>query len=258
MTIVGLRNKFGVNSSNIGTVTYEQLEQVQSYLLSKFTYVTDEVQFEKIDYWDTQAFDKLLRYDKFEGDCDDFGYCVIELCHKVFELPKQDIYRVSCKVETGGGHFVAWIKAADGYTYQLENRIRVPRSIKFMVDFGYTYMHYSSMKHTDMWYDANIKVKALVLETPPNLKADRSIFTVRKALAVEKSKSLQVGWFQVMLGFFSTLMPFLQNNEGYLEKILSAESVGVVMILLGFITIFLRTITNKDISLKGAQDVDLS
>ena len=204
------------------------------------------------DLWDTTAYDNLLKYGEFTGDCDDFGYCMLELLYRIYGLPKENLFRVSCSTETGEGHFVVWVRTnPEGIIYQVENRVRVPRSLVYMKELGYSYWHYSDMTRTDRWFDAEQKARDIIASTPSNLKADKPIFSVKKAFAVHKSKTLTVGWVQIVTGFVSTMLPWLQSNEGYLERIISTESVGILMILLGFMAVFLRTVTSKDIDQKA-------
>jgi hypothetical protein len=241
-----------VNQKAKGKIDYDELKRLQQWALERFIYVSDEAQFKVSDMWSTEAYDKMMRDGILKEDCDGFSYFIIEALVKVFQLPKENLFRVSCSTETGEGHFVVWVKThPEGIIYQVENRVRVPRSLVYMKELGYSYWHYSDMTRTDRWFNAEQRARDIIASTPSNLKSDKPIFSVKKAFAVHKSKTLTVGWVQIVTGFVTTMLPWLQSNEGYLERIISTESVGILMILLGFMAVFLRTITSKDIDQKA-------
>jgi hypothetical protein len=251
-------------------LSYRELARLQTWLLKRFDYVSDGWQFNKNDMWDTTAWKRamvchigLIKGDngKFQGDCDDFGYAMLGILYYVFGYTKSQLERVACKTETGEGHFITWIQANDNVIYQMENRVRKPRSVKYMRDLGYEYWHYSKMTNVDKWFNAEKRASRIIYDTPANLESDKPEFSLAKALRIDKSKTLLKDWIQTIVGLFigiktailsapNEVADILSANKSDLTNIVSNEVLGFTIAVLGFIGIYLRTITNKDVDHK--------
>jgi len=181
-------------------VTYELLNKVQIWIMKHFRYESDGYIFNKEDMWSTIVFDLMVLEGIIEDDCDGFGYAIIEFAIRILQINPNRVYRVACAAETGEGHFVTWIKADDGVTYQLENRVRKPRTVKYMHELGYEYWYYSPMdkKHIskNLWKNAPQKVMNIIYETPRGqLQADEdNDMTFSEVVQhIPNSRTLQFG-----------------------------------------------------------------
>jgi len=143
----------------------------------------------------------------------------------------------------------------------MENRVQKPRSVKYMRDKGYEYMHYSKMTNVDRWYKADKRAAEIIYNTPSGLASDEAEFTIDKATAITKSKTLVKEWFQIASGSAITAVSVIKSNPEAIATTLSAnksdlsqfigvEYIGLFVALLGFIGVYLRTITNKDVDNK--------
>jgi hypothetical protein len=254
-----------------GLLTYDQLAKLQTWLLKRFDYQSDDYVFNKDDLWDTTAWkEALLAKDiqwhghpkgMFGSDCDSFGYAVLGILYYVFGYSKSHLERVACATETNEGHFVAWIQSKEGVVYQMENRIRKPRSVKYMRDFGYEYWHYSKMTNVSQWFDARKRASEIIYNTPSNLKSDRAEFELKKVFKIHKSKFLIKDWTQVFGGLIITVKSMLILNANEIANTLEAHKqdlsmfidgkyIGITVMILGFVGLYLRTVTDKDLNLK--------
>ncbi len=264
-----LLRKIGATSHN--RLTYKQLVKLQKLMLKHFNYVSDGYQFDEDDMWDTTAWIKWMfayaQNDKFSDDCDGFGYAVLGVLYYVFGYSKAEINRVACRTEppSSDGHFVVWVEAYDNNIYQMENRVKQPRSVKYMRDKGYEYWHYNSMVQTKEWYGAEKKASEIVYNTPNDLESDKPSFSLSKALRVDKSHSLLKEWVTVATGAITTvssvvthsgsdIVNTLQANQANLAQFLSPTILGMVMVVLGLLGVVLRTVTFKDIDMKRGYD----
>jgi hypothetical protein len=185
-------------------ITYDLLDKVLKYVNSRITYAYDSVTFGKSDLWNTQAFRWFVVDGHLLDDCDGSGYVFIGMALHVLQMPPENVFRVSCATETNEGHFVCWVKASSGVIYQLENRIRKPRTLRYMHDFGYKYWHYSNMSpntiRKDIWYKAENRVMKEIYKTPIDAlgnEPDGSMLTAVRA--TNKSKTLSFGLFDKLL-----------------------------------------------------------
>jgi hypothetical protein len=130
-----------------------------------------------------------------------------------------------------------------------------------MRDLGYDYKHYSKMTNVDRWFVAKKRASEIIYNTPNDLASDAPEFTVDKATAITKSKTLVKEWFQVASGSAISVVSVIKNNPEAVASTLSAnkadisqfvgaEYVGLFITILGFVGIYIRTITNKDIQHK--------
>jgi len=255
----------GVPLDHRGRLTYWQLQALQTWLIDKFDYVSDDYQFDEADYWDTTVWMEAILLDRFTDDCDGFGYAVLGILYYVFNYQKKDLYRVACATETKEGHFVAWAVAAEGYTYQMENRSRYIRSVKYFKDLGYNYWYYSPMTKPNVWFDPTQKLGRLLVETPSNLAADKARFRIGKIFEVHKSKTLIKEWGSAVIGTVvsaggfimnhpTDLASTIQSNQHWFMQIFDAKTVGLIMIALSFSGLYLRAVTDKDVDIK--RDID--
>jgi len=259
----------GVKISTKGTINYIHLQWWLAYVLRRFNYTTDTIKFSKDDFWDTAVFNVFMLDDAVYDDCDGAGYCLIEGLIRIFAMYKNNVYRVACAAETGEGHFVAWAKATDGVTYQVENRVRKPRSLRYMHDLGYEYWYYSSMAKAEIsknkWHNADNKVAKLIYNTPSNLAADKPEFAFSKILRVDKSKDLALKWGQALFAGVTATYAFVRDNvnevvmtvqasKGDLANILDVKTVSIVMFVTSMIGLYIRAVTNKDVDMKKDYD----
>ena len=257
-------------------IDYELLDRLQKLNLKHFKYIGDDEEWNKADFWDTEAWKKFVLAvylgRKYTNDCDQYSYAILGVCYYIFDIDKKDLHRVSCGTEPEGkgeGHFVSWIRTTSGVLYQLENRIRQPRSIPYMFDYGYRYWHYSTMEpkyiKKDKWLNAKQKVIHIMYETPSALKSDKSSFSFAKAFRIDKSHSLLKEWLSVATGVVTSLIGVittsgkevvdtLQANQGNLAQFLAPEYLGALMVVLGLIGVYLRTVTHRDINKKVNYD----
>jgi hypothetical protein len=252
--------------SHIGLLSYDQLAKLQTYLLTKFHYVSDDWQFNEDDLWDTTVWaEAILCDDFFDDDCDGFGYAVLGILYYVFGYSRNQLERVACRTETKEGHFVCWVPADTGVIYQMENRVKKPRSVKYMRDLGYEYWHYSKMTNVDRWFNAEKRASQIIYNTPNNLESDKAEFSIAKALRVDKSKHLVKGWFQTVAGVAISIKAMLlssagalastvQMNKHELSQIIDLKYIGLFITLLGILDIYIRTVTNKDVNAKRSID----
>jgi len=250
-----------------GRLTYEQLSILQTWLLERFDYKSDEYIWNESDHWDTTAWMQMLLWDKkilphhrdkgIGSDCDFWGYALLGVLYYVFGYSKNDIFRVACATETNEGHFVVWVKDEIDIYYQMENRVQKPRSIKYMRDLGYEYWHYSSMKNVGKWFNAKKKVALIIYDTPNNLASDKPDFRFSNIFKINKSKTLVIGWFQFIISTMSAFfMNFdmigstLQAHRGDLSNILDPKSVSIIMIITSIMVLVTRVVTHKSIEVK--------
>jgi len=263
--IMELQEYFGITDNTSGTISYTNLDKALNWVLDRFDYTPDNYEFNEDDFWDTEAFRKMVLQGFLKDDCDGAGYALLEILFRVFLVYKKNLYRVACRTETGEGHFVAQVNASDGITYQVENRVRKPRSVRYMRDKGYEYMHYSPMTRVDRWYNPDKRMADVIYNTPANLASDKPSFSVSKALRIGKSKSLIAHWTTVGIGAISStvstvvsmsgdVVSNLQANQSNLAQFMSPTYLGVLMVILGLIGVYLRTVTNKDIDSKVCYD----
>jgi len=257
--ILAIRSELHFSSLALaGTPEYSDIEKVYHYIRKRFVYVSDDYQFNKADYWDTESFDKLLYFGILYGDCDDFGYASLEFFYRVLNMKKKDLYRVACAAENGEGHFVSWIRSSDGYLYQVENRLPMfgdrPRTPKFMKEAGYKYWHYSDMTNTKKWYDAIPFISREIYNTPDNLAADEDVISLKTLFAVDRSKTLLKEWSQALIGVGAVAVPTLQSSERYLSQLLDGRTLGIVMIALSIVGAFIRLKTYKRVEQKKGYD----
>lgn len=261
--IEDLQKFFGITKS--GRITYDQIKQAQTWVLKRFVYKSDDYMFNKEDFWDTEAFKKMLLQGYLQDDCDGFGYAILGLLYRVFRVPKRDLYRVACLTETQEGHFVVQVRDVNGIVYQVENRIRIPRSVKYMKDKGYTYLNYSPMTRVDSWFSAPRHMAEEIYKTPNDLASDKAQFSITKAFRLDKSRSLINHWTTVTLGGITTafstftnagsqIVSTLQANQSNLAQFISPTNLGILMVVLGLIGVYLRTVTDKDIEMKAKYD----
>jgi len=262
-----LKEHFGQDEVQPNTVipTYAKLKTIHSYVMSHFKYTSDMVAYNKADMWDTEVFRRILICGVLKDDCDGAGSAMLQLAYYVFGFKKDMIYMVACATETNEGHYVTWHQCDDGIYYQIENRVRKPRTVKYMREFGYDYWDYASLTSPMNWKKAKQKVANIIYNTPNNIASDAPEFSFRKALSVDKSKMLVKDWFGFISGTTITvvsvvkdnaseLVNTLQSNQHNLSQFIDAKEVGILMVLLSVIGIYLRTVTHKDIDEKRDYD----
>jgi len=229
---------------------YLQLELIQNYVLSKFNYIGDDKQFKLGDYWDTTAWMKCLlaEEDGWYGDCDEFGYAVLGILYHVFGYKSTDIFRSSCAAETGEPHFVAWAISEEGVYYQMENRIKRPRTVRYMRDLGYEYWLFSSMLNTKKWNKAPNKVKDIIYNTPPNLESEKPRVTLRALTAVDTSKTQVNNWIQIVGGLTTAIVSLATTVESVSQTTMLIA--GIVLSVFGAIGLYLRAVTYEEVERK--------
>jgi hypothetical protein len=130
-----------------------------------------------------------------------------------------------------------------------------------MRNLGYEYWHYSKMTNVDRWFNAEKRAAEIIYNTPTNLESDKPEFSLAKALRIDKSKTLLKDWTQAIVGLFigikatilsapNEVADILSANKDDITNIVSNEVLGFTIAVLGFIGIYLRTITNKDVDHK--------
>jgi hypothetical protein len=195
-----MRQEMGIE---YGVASYRNLQKILDWYHANFHYQSDAITFGKDDFWNTMAFSWYILDGTLWDDCDS-GYALIEAIERIIGLDsnteRKRIRRVSCKTETGEGHFVVWVKADDDIWYQVENRIRIVRTVKYMRDFGYQFWHYSNMSaehiNTNKWFDAEKEAARICYETPSGLASDKKMedMTTEEVIsAVPESRTLQFG-----------------------------------------------------------------
>jgi len=195
--ILEIRSELGITK---GQVTLANIAKILTWYLKSFNYQSDAVTFGKEDFWNTLAFEWFLLDGILWDDCDS-GYVLIAAIILIIGISDRTrVCRVSCRTETGEGHFVVWVKSDSNIWYQVENRIRVPRTVKYMRDMGYQYWHYSTMAPKDIktnkWYSAEARAAKIIYETPAGLEADEVIedMTTEEVIsAIPKSRTMQFG-----------------------------------------------------------------
>ena len=250
----------------IEELSYAHLKWLHQYFLANFNYKTDEVNYNKDDYWNTMAYSWLILDGYLDDDCDG-SYALIEGMIRILLMSKDTVCRVACQAESGEGHFVSWGRI-NGIWYQVENRIKQPRTLKYMRDMGYEYWYYSTMEpkyiKKNKWLNAPQRVATIIYNTPKGLEADDSDFTIEKAIRVDKSKTLLKDWLATGAGITtfisglsnhgSEVVETLQANQGNMAQFLNPQYLGAFMTILGLVGIYLRTKTSKDIDLKSDYD----
>jgi hypothetical protein len=265
-----LREYITLDPNHKGLLTYDELARLQTWLLDRFEYVSDNWQFNKDDFWDTTDWKRALVCDEslirgdngvFQGDCNHFGYAILGILYYVFGYSKSHLERVACAAETGEGHFVTWIQASDGVVYQMENRVKKPRSVRYMRDLGYEYWYYSKMTNVANWYKADKRAAEIIYNTPTNLNSDKAEFSIKKVFKIHKSKTLVKEWFQVASGALIAAKAFILTSANDIANTLEAHKsdlgvlvdekfIGILVALLGLLGLYIRTITDKDIDHK--------
>jgi len=243
--ILELRNLWDVTLG--ANPTYDQLAAVQKWALSHFDYTPDGYQFNKEDMWDPLAFEKMLLVDKLKDDCDGFGYAILGIMYHVFGMKKQDIYRVSCATETNEGHFVAWVRSKSGIVYQLENRVRKPRTIKYMRELGYEYWHYSPMTNVGQWFNAKKKAAEFVYDTPIKAAGNEPELNVGTMIkATPKSKTLMFGWLDKLITTSIGTLGALATQADW--KVVAA--IGGYAVVTLVVIYIIRAMTNEPLEFK--------
>ncbi len=228
-----------------GKMTFEQLQLLSDWLHDKFVYTSDMERWGVQEKWETSTYLRILLQTTLNDDCDAMSNAVSGVLHYIFGLPKDNLWQASCRTETGEGHLVSWTRATNGVIYQLENRKRQVYTLKYYRDLGYEYWDYSSFLKPMEWDKAQEFVALEIYNTPNNLKSDKPNFRVSKAFRVDKSKTLLKNWSGIAIGGFVSVSNSIQDNpQG------SLILLGVIMVALGLLGVYLRTITNKDIDIK--------
>ena len=235
-------------------INLDQLKRAHAWIWSMFHYKSDSYTFNKDDFWDTEVFDRMLLSwlsggDKVEDDCDGFGYAILELLYRVFNVNKAHLRRVACAAETGEGHFVAWV-LVDGVWYQTENRTYDPKPVATFVKKGYTFWYYSDLNHIEGWYNATGEVENIVRDTPSSLAAEEPAVTLDNYTAVSKSRTLMKEWATKISGIALVVASQLPAWRSDLEHLLTPSVIGFLMIASGVIGIILRVKTTKPLAYK--------
>jgi predicted transglutaminase-like cysteine proteinase len=232
-------------------ITYELLDKVLKYVNARITYEYDSENYGKTDFWNTQAFRWFVVDGYLLDDCDGSGYVFIGMALHVLKIHPKHVFRVSCATETNEGHFVCWVRASNGILYQIENRLRQPRTLRYMHDFGYKYWQYSDMSpaniRKDRWYNAENKVMKEIYKTPisaPGNEPTGSLATAIKNTA--KSKTLT-------FGIFDKLLTTVGGVLGTLATVNDWKVAGLV-VLYGLISLvvvyYIRSITYEPLEFK--------
>jgi predicted transglutaminase-like cysteine proteinase len=111
----------------------DDVVEVHKKVLSGFKYVTDEVQYGRIEDWRIPE-----NCERVIGDCDDFAIACRELLREKGHEPRL----VFCTTETGGGHLVCVLGKM-----VLDNRQRTAVTIKSLADSRTPY-HFISASGT--------------------------------------------------------------------------------------------------------------
>ena len=250
-----------------GKLSYVQMAEVMECTIPRFNYTSDDTKYNVADYWSTKTLLELLYTGTLRDDCDGRGREFEGILYYLCNYHKKDLYEASCSAETGEGHYVCWARADDGLIYQLENRIRKPRTIKYMLELGYTYWDYRPLTKIGKWFKAdNFIGKELYKYTQAKrLEADTPEFTIKKALMVDKSKTLLKDWLGVISGLAIDIREALLYNSNDVINTLNANkadiahyvpdyTIGTFIVILSMVGIYLRTVTNKDVEVKKDYD----
>jgi len=250
-----------------GRLSYDQIDVIQKFLLNRFEYIPDDEIFKVSDYWDTRSLIELLLTGGVKGDCDNFGRPIEALFYYLCNYAKKDLYEVACEAETGEGHYVCWVRADDDLIYQVENRIYEPKTIRQMLDRGYKFWHYRPLTVHDKWFkpDKFIANELYKYTQVPNLEAEKPKFSWRKALRIDKSKTLLTNWLGMLGAIGAGIFNMIANGGNEIVTTLNANkedigyyipehTVGVIATAIFMLNIYLRTVTNKDVEDKKDYD----
>ena len=118
-------------------------------VLSRFKYLTDEKQYDKVDEWRSHL-DAVLGNENFSDDCDGFALtCADFLAYT--GIGKGKIRLVICYTETGEGHLVCTLDDSEvNDTYVLDNRMKSIKSWNKMK--GYKWVKYCTLNDVHTWY----------------------------------------------------------------------------------------------------------
>ena len=232
-------------------ITYELLAKVVLWVNSRVNYLNDLDNYGKPDFWNTLAFNWLMLDDYLDDDCDGSGYVYIAFCLYVLKMNVRNVYRVACKAETGEGHFVTWARASNNIIYQIENRMNVPRTLRYMHDLGYRYMQYSDMSPNnikkDKLFNAENFVMKEIYKTPLSAQGNEPDVPVTSMVkATAKSKTLSFGVFDKALTTGGAILATLASQADW--KVVAL--IGAYGILSLGIVYYIRSVTYEPLEFK--------